>query len=92
MKVTNLINFKILMGHHMGHLYCPMGRSTVLLDNTLRTGVKIQTAFIVLFRVAFISNLRNISVDSSTKIAPSIVLLLLDFRFFFLNRRDADIT
>ena len=28
------------MGHPMGLLYCPMGRSTVLLDNTLTLNAK----------------------------------------------------
>ncbi len=33
--VTNLINSKILMGHSLGLVYCPMGQSTALLDNTV---------------------------------------------------------
>ncbi len=33
-KVINLINFKISMGHPTGLLYCPMGQSTALLDNS----------------------------------------------------------
>ncbi len=33
-EVTNLINFKISTGHPLGLLYCHMGQSTALLDNT----------------------------------------------------------